>query len=149
VCFANLSRLAQHVELDLSEFAGSTPIEVFGQTRVGTIRSHRFTLTMSPFGFFWFELQADATPRDDVPGPPVLRGTWPDLLRSPGEVSAALSRWMTGRRWFAAKERVLRSVAIEQACRLGGPADVTVLIVDAAFADGSNQRYCVPVARAD
>ncbi|MEZ5258164.1 MAG: alpha-amylase family glycosyl hydrolase [Ilumatobacteraceae bacterium] len=33
LCVANLSRLAQHVELDLREFMGATPVEVFGRTR--------------------------------------------------------------------------------------------------------------------
>ena len=33
LCVANLSRLAQHVELDLREFQGATPVEVFGYNK--------------------------------------------------------------------------------------------------------------------
>ena len=47
---ANLSRFAQFVELDLSRFKGSEPVELFGQTgephHVGKQHSHGSTLRL-------------------------------------------------------------------------------------------------------
>ena len=63
LCVANLSRLAQQVELDLRQFGGATPVEVFGQNRFAPIGERPYSLTLAPYGFFWFSLQADtATP---------------------------------------------------------------------------------------
>jgi maltose alpha-D-glucosyltransferase/alpha-amylase len=57
LCVANLSRLAQPVELDLSAFAGLTPIEMLGYTSFPTIADRPYFLTLGPYGFYWFELQ--------------------------------------------------------------------------------------------
>jgi maltose alpha-D-glucosyltransferase/alpha-amylase len=57
LCVANLSRLAQPVELDLSAFVGLTPVEMLGYTAFPTIADGRYFLTLGPYGFYWFELQ--------------------------------------------------------------------------------------------
>jgi len=57
LCVANLSRLAQDVELDLRGFAQYTPVEAFGQTRFAPIGDGTYHLTLAPYGFFWFTLQ--------------------------------------------------------------------------------------------
>jgi maltose alpha-D-glucosyltransferase/alpha-amylase len=57
LCVANLSRLAQPVELDLSTLAGLTPIEMLGYTAFPTISDLPYFLTLGPYGFYWFELQ--------------------------------------------------------------------------------------------
>ena len=57
LCVANLSRLAQPVELDLSAFAGLAPIEMLGYTAFPPITDRPYFLTLGPYGFYWFELQ--------------------------------------------------------------------------------------------
>ena len=60
---ANLSRYAQVTELDLSELAGYTPVEVFGRTRFPGIRREPYVLTLGPHDHFWFQLEnGPATP---------------------------------------------------------------------------------------
>ena len=56
LCVHNLSRAAQAVELDLAVFAGSTPIEMLGQSRFPAIGKLPYLLTLGSRGFFWFEL---------------------------------------------------------------------------------------------
>jgi maltose alpha-D-glucosyltransferase/alpha-amylase len=58
LCVANLSRTAQPAELDLSEFAGATPVEMLGYTAFPTVGTTRYFVTLEPYGFYWFELQA-------------------------------------------------------------------------------------------
>jgi maltose alpha-D-glucosyltransferase/alpha-amylase len=53
---ANLSRFVQCVQLDLKEFAGVVPEEVFGRTRFPTITDQPYLLTIGPHGFIWFSL---------------------------------------------------------------------------------------------
>ena len=47
---------AQAVQLDLSEFEGLVPEEVFGRTAFPPIGTLPYLLTLSPRGFFWFLL---------------------------------------------------------------------------------------------
>jgi maltose alpha-D-glucosyltransferase/alpha-amylase len=57
LCVANLSRTVQPAELDLSAFAGATPVEMLGYTEFPAIGSAPYFLTLGPYGFYWFELQ--------------------------------------------------------------------------------------------
>jgi maltose alpha-D-glucosyltransferase/alpha-amylase len=57
LCVANLSRSVQPVELDLSPFAGFTPVEMLGYTHFPVVGQQPYFLTLGPYGFYWFELQ--------------------------------------------------------------------------------------------
>src|SRR2546423_9383240 len=54
----NLSRHAQYVELDLSQFREMVPVELFGGTEFPKIGELPYFLTLSPHAFYWFSLQA-------------------------------------------------------------------------------------------
>ncbi len=54
---ANLSRFCQAVELDLREYPGMTPVEMFGRIPFWPIEDHPYPLTIGPHGFFWFRLE--------------------------------------------------------------------------------------------
>jgi maltose alpha-D-glucosyltransferase/alpha-amylase len=60
LCVANLSRFAQPVSLDLSEFAGMTPVEMLGYVPFPRITDQPYPLTLAPYSFFWLELQSAA-----------------------------------------------------------------------------------------
>src|SRR5688572_22756592 len=53
----NLSRLVQYVSLDLSEFEGAVPIELFGSTDFPPVTEAPFFLTLGPHAFYWFSLE--------------------------------------------------------------------------------------------
>ncbi len=57
LCVANLSHLPQPVALDLSAFAGVSPIEMLGYTAFPPIGRDPYFLTLGPYGYYWFELQ--------------------------------------------------------------------------------------------
>jgi maltose alpha-D-glucosyltransferase / alpha-amylase len=56
LCVHNLSRSAQAVELDLSEYEGHHPEEMFGHSHFPRIGTLPYLLTLAPRGFFWFRL---------------------------------------------------------------------------------------------
>jgi maltose alpha-D-glucosyltransferase/alpha-amylase len=60
LCVANLSRFSQPVELDLSALAGMVPVEMLGYTEFPRIGTEPYRLSLSPYAFFWFELQPAA-----------------------------------------------------------------------------------------
>jgi len=53
----NLSSSAQAVELDLSKYKGSIPIEMSGKTIFPRIGELPYLLTMGPYQFYWFRLR--------------------------------------------------------------------------------------------
>jgi len=53
----NLAGSAQPVELDLKRFSGATLIELFGASRFPRIGDHPYALSLSPYGYYWFELR--------------------------------------------------------------------------------------------
>ena len=57
LCVHNVARSAQAVELDLSQFAGMVPEEMFGRTSFPGIGDLPYLLTLAPRGFFWFQLR--------------------------------------------------------------------------------------------
>jgi maltose alpha-D-glucosyltransferase/alpha-amylase len=61
LCVANLSHVPQPVSLDLSAFAGMTPVEMLGYTAFPPVGTERYPLTLGAYGYYWFELQR----RDD------------------------------------------------------------------------------------
>jgi maltose alpha-D-glucosyltransferase/alpha-amylase len=60
LCVHNVARSAQAVELDLAEFVGHHPVEMFGRTRFPRIGELPYLLTLAPRGFFWFQLVKDS-----------------------------------------------------------------------------------------
>ena len=56
LCVNNLSRFPQPVELDLSRFAGYTPVECTGGVAFPPIGELNYLLTLPGHGFYWFTL---------------------------------------------------------------------------------------------
>ncbi len=57
LCVSNLSHFPQPVSLDLSAYAGTTPIEMLGYTSFAPIGPDPYQLTLGGYGYYWFELQ--------------------------------------------------------------------------------------------
>ena len=53
----NLSSTAQAVELNLQDYKGSIPIEMFGGNLFPRIGDASYLLTLAPYQFFWFRLR--------------------------------------------------------------------------------------------
>jgi len=86
LCVANLSRFAQPVSLDLAEYSGRTPMEVFGYNAFPPITGQPYVLSLAPYSFLWFELQAMAAVAPD-PEPQARTEDIPE-----GNLRAALGR---------------------------------------------------------
>jgi len=60
LCVANVSQSVQPVELDLSPYVGRVPVEMLGGTAFAPVSQAPYSLTLPPFGFFWFALAQQA-----------------------------------------------------------------------------------------
>ena len=156
---ANLSRFVQHVELDLSSYTGTTPVEIFGQFEFPPIDKDPYFLSLGPHGFYWFILLPEHIARETgkapglMPKPPLLtvEGEWDVLFRDEGRVSLEnlLPDYLKKNRWFGGKARRIKSARIREvipAPKAGASAYIT--LVEVAYLDYDTETYALPLTYA-
>ncbi|WP_407669565.1 maltose alpha-D-glucosyltransferase [Paraburkholderia heleia] len=156
LCVANLSRAPQAVELDLSEFAGMSPVEMTADSVFPAVGQLPYLLTFPPYGFLWFLLSAgDQRPSWSQPTSEQLPEFVTVVIRegqtgaTPENVrlleSEVLPSWLSRRRWFASKDKPLRSVRLAALTTIYG-AGFAFTEIEAELADGTSERYVLPIA---
>ncbi|HEY0607396.1 MAG TPA: maltose alpha-D-glucosyltransferase [Herpetosiphonaceae bacterium] len=150
---ANLSRFLQHVMIDLSEFAGRCPVELFGRTTFPAIDERPYTLTLAPHAFYWFALepQPDDQPSAEQPAIPTITwdGSWEELVRGDGRAALedALPAYLSGRNWFFGKQQIILRTAFQERIPIPlGDRRAYLTIVRVEYADDEAQIYLVPLA---
>jgi maltose alpha-D-glucosyltransferase/alpha-amylase len=152
---ANLSRFSQYVELDLSEFRGQVPVEMFGNARFAPIDEAPYRLTLGPHNFFWFSLkpahQSEVAVQDEEPLPELeARGGWEAVLERRGSnrppIERALPRYLRGRRWFRSKARNIKHVRVLDAIPLAsGKSAPRLVLAEVQFGEGDPETYALAV----
>jgi len=150
LCVANLSRFAQPVELDLAALDGLRPVEMIGYVEFPTIGRQPYPLTLGPYGFLWFELQAPAEPLDGREEHPRLHieGGWPDLFEGVERErfeQRVLPSFLAAQRWFGGKGRQTDRVTVVDWAPLEGTR-AALLLIDVDYRDSGRDTYFVPVA---
>ncbi|CDZ40999.1 Maltose alpha-D-glucosyltransferase [Neorhizobium galegae bv. officinalis] len=158
LCVANLSRLPQAVELDLAHFAGRVPIELSGMSPFPPIGQLTYLLTLQPFGFFWFQLVAEADGPVWRKEPPeqmqdmvtmVTRRDLQELVDEP-RLAATLSNevlpaYLGKRRWFGSKGQVLNGATLVAATPIAFANNILLGELEAEV-DGRKDTYLLPLA---
>jgi maltose alpha-D-glucosyltransferase / alpha-amylase len=152
---ANLSRMVQYANLDLSAFRGTAPVELFGRTEFPRIDDQPYFLTVGPHAFYWFELRTlEARPgvtirqegerrpalaaKDGLDG--VLTGA------SRGRLEAVLPEFLLGQRWFQGKARAIRKVAIRDIVPLAHARhEFRLLLLDVSYVEEEADTYVLPI----
>ena len=130
LCVANLSRFAQPVSLDLTEYLGFQPVEMLGYVPFPTITQAPYVLSLAPYSFLWLELQPPNAKTEPLPehrleevednttnqfvALGLLARGWSALLAGPGLLllETALKDWLPRQRWFGAKARKIQSAHV-------------------------------------
>ena len=153
---ANLSRRVQHTQLDLHEYTGMRPLELFGQSEFPAVEEEPYFFTLGPHAFYWFTLNAPQADSSNIQIAPSellvptlpIRGQWQDLFDRDTRValSGVLTGYIRGRRWFAGKARYIRSVSIQDVIPMEqGHCDVRLLLVEVEYAEGEPETYILPI----
>jgi len=153
---ATLSRFAQAAELDLAEFEGTVPVEMFGRTPFPRIGTTPYSITLGQHAFYWFLLPAAEGITREVTqewqAPTVaLRGGWQELVTGVEQerLEAVLPAYLRRRRWFRGKAREIVSVTIGRSVAVPvGEREVLLTIVDVSYLDGDAEHYVLPVGHA-
>ena len=156
LCVANLARSSQAVELDVSDYAGRIPVEMLGNSVFPPIGQMTYLLTLPPYGFYWFLLSTDSQlPSWHSPAPEPLPEYNTFVLRpGPDDMFTAAQRqlfetevlppYLAKRRWFAAKDKALKSARITQAFRIGARREMAMVTVEASHSAGT-ESYLLPL----
>ncbi|MET3493371.1 maltose alpha-D-glucosyltransferase [Variovorax boronicumulans] len=147
----NLSRAAQPVELDLSEFKGFVPIEMLGRAPFPPIGELPYLLTLASYGFYWFKLTAEA----DAPSwheQGVALQEWPTLVLFDGWTSFFRERVMPWRIGMSERmrtqfelETLPRHIEIQRWYASKGTAIRRARIVDHAVWEANGQSWLLPL----
>ncbi len=152
---ANLSRFAQPVELDLKQFAGCIPVELFGRTDFPGITDGYYPLTLGPNSFYWFSLehrtvQANTpvriTDRKEAEAPLVYahgNNLWEPVNLS--ALATVLPPFLMAQRWFRSHERRFRAIQITEIIPVV-PGKYIIAFVHAEYTTGDPETYLVPIA---
>jgi len=146
----NLGRFAQGVNLGLQQYAGSTPVEMFGQASFPPIGETPYFLSLAPHAFYWFNLQnrtADGRLSSPLTAQPIVfeSKNWEDCLERPNAeaLEQILTRHLPSQRWFSGKAKRISRTTIVDRIPMNG-ADGTLifyLVLRVEFLDGQPQDY--------
>ncbi|HEV2295737.1 MAG TPA: maltose alpha-D-glucosyltransferase [Tepidisphaeraceae bacterium] len=153
---ANLSRLSQPVELELSAFAGFTPIEMFGNVRFPAIAADgKYTLSLTPHGYYWFLLVPPrghaAADADGSRRPEIRIGASEGELLADDEFQRQLEehlpRILPQRRWFVSKARSIAHVDVTERLLVRGDAQTSraLFLLRVDFDEGEPEDYALPL----
>ncbi len=168
LCVANVSRMAQPVELELVAYKGRVPVEMMGRSAFPPIGELPYMLTLPAYGFFWFRLATDVEPPlwhtqrvpvEDLPVLVLFDG-WNSFFRGqvvPWRMGMAdktrqqlerdlLPGFMLRQRWYAAKSQGFTRATVSDHAMLGtGNAQWLLPLVDVQGM-ATPARYFVPLA---
>jgi len=152
VVVVNLSRFAQPVEINLSEFAGCVPVEVFSRNRFPAIRRALYPLTLGPHGHYWFVLQSPSATRMRK------RSRVPQIASAPdfsvllsGTARRELERkilpeYIIGCRWFGSKARTIRDLRIVDDPAIAERAEAARhTLIEVSYTEGAGEIYALPL----
>ncbi len=150
----NLSRFAQAVELDLEEFEGYLPLEVFSRNVFPVIQKPPYVLTLGPHGYFWFELKKsrDKILLDEPIDFSILVhvNKWDQLFKNKKRdmlETKIFPSYITKRRWFAGNKKGIESVSIQENINISYRGEnYNLLLIEVDYFEGLAQFYLLPIA---
>ncbi len=149
---ANLSRYVQHAEIDLSEYLGRVPTEVFGRVEFPPIGSAPYFLTIGPHAFLWFTLEtpraAEGAPgATELPTLPAVASASALVASQPRGLARVLESWIAPRRWFGGKARQIRTIELPDSIDIPlEDREATVAFVEVHYVDSDPELYLVPLS---
>jgi maltose alpha-D-glucosyltransferase/alpha-amylase len=152
---ANLSRHAQHVQLDLSGLYGAVPVEMFGRTPFPAVGAGAYPLTLAPYAFHWFEMRPAAEALRARPGRadalPLLELSCADrpAFADPESAAEVLAGHAARQPWFRGPPQGIRRAGIADILPVAGQPRAGLVLLDVDYAEDESDRYLLPVAWAE
>ncbi len=151
----NFSRSIQYTELDLTDYKGAIPHELFGRTHFPKIEESSYFLTLAPYSFYWFGLHYEKLSDTQFPSAisalPQLEVTsdWLEIFQMPTRkiLELHLLTYLKKQEWLKNKDAFFRIATIEELI----PIELDDYVVNLTFVRieddrGIQNTYVIPLA---
>lgn len=145
----NLSRYAQYVECDLSEYAGCKVKDLFSGNEFSQVKDGLYGLTLGPYGYYWLSIEKvmEDGAHGEVKSVPemTIKGDWHEVLKGADKSyleKTVLPAYIPKCRWFRAKARKIKKVKILEQYTIG---DAKLLVMNITTDDEQSSVYLIPV----
>ncbi|MFH0827871.1 MAG: maltose alpha-D-glucosyltransferase [Candidatus Omnitrophota bacterium] len=149
---ANLSRFSQAVAIEMPQYAGRMPFEVFSENKFPVIDKTPYLLTLGPHSHYWLKLKKEESLQNVLLGQEISfecsQEEWKFPLKDASKhiLESVLPEYVKVCRWFGSKSRIIRSCKIiDDAVYLSGTAQFHILLLEFSYNDGAPEIYCVPL----
>jgi maltose alpha-D-glucosyltransferase/alpha-amylase len=137
IVVANLSQFSQAATLNLAEYKDSDITEVFSQNRFMNVEQGDYTITIGPYGYFWFQVDSEEKKeKTEASGElPLLKTdvSWERFFDNYNDVRLLerklLPPFMKKCRWFGGKAKAISKMAIHKVIPLKVEGDTHFLII--------------------
>jgi maltose alpha-D-glucosyltransferase/alpha-amylase len=149
----NLSKYSQPVELDLSDYSGHIPEEVFSQNHFPIIEKKPYVITCGGFGYYWFLLKEErrqAYVEDSGVVPELeLENNWMDIFNKENQdfvLTRIFAPYIKKCRWYGSKAMSVRRISIVEQMKFPRGMEGAILLVKLSFRDAQPETYQFPVS---
>ncbi|HZJ60686.1 MAG TPA: maltose alpha-D-glucosyltransferase, partial [Chitinophagaceae bacterium] len=148
----NLSKFSQPAEVDLTEYQGCVPVEIFSKNSFPAIRSGAYFFTLGAHSFQWYSLERswqESVKKEDLPE--LSLQSWEELTENE-EIKASietkiLPAYLNKTNWFSGKQRAIYNCTIAECVQLPlGDGQVSLLLLEVNYKSGLPETYILPVA---
>ena len=146
----NLSRFSQAAEIDLSEYGGYHPVEVFSRNAFPEIGETPYLFSLGPYGYYWFSLEREQQREQEIALPALKVKQWGDLQarkQTKQLENNVFPGYLQGSAWFLGKNRTLQGLTLLHWIHypLKGHS-CAIALLECTYNDGLPERYQVPLA---
>jgi maltose alpha-D-glucosyltransferase / alpha-amylase len=148
----NLSRYIQPVELDLHEYQGFQPVEVFSKNKFPSVKSDTpYFFSIGPHDCQWFLLQKTSAVQDEKKPLPILElKKWSELLEKQSLErleNYILPDYLMQARWFGGKARMIQGIRIIDEANIPLEEESAfLLLIEVTYQSGLPETYQLAVA---
>jgi len=149
---ANLSRFSQVVELDLSQFRGYTPVEVFSRNKFPSVKDTYYMLTMGPYDYYWFSLHETShkiSIKDGsrIPEVQIMKSLKQAFIGEEKEkfIRDVLVNYLQYCEWYVYNEKIQDVFIIDALQLISGSADGWLLLIKITYVDKIPEIYQIPI----
>jgi maltose alpha-D-glucosyltransferase/alpha-amylase len=150
---ANLSRYAQPVELDLHNFEGYTPVEIFSKNTYPKVKADNpYFFSLAPYDCQWLLMKpvANGTASKGIELPELKLKNGNELFHSRQlEIleNEILPVYLMNMRWFGGKARGIQNIKVAEQASIPLKGDsIQLLLLEVTYQDGLPDLYQLPLA---
>ncbi len=149
---ANLSKFSQPAEIDLEEYNGYTPLEMFGKNNFPAVtKDAPYFFTLAPYSYQWFILQPGISDNKNIVIDSALElEQWEEILND--GIRKTLERiivpkYLSKTNWFQGNIDLIYECSIRHHhMMMAGDKKIFLLLLEIHYKTGLPEKYQLPVA---